>query len=128
MDRLRRSAGGSDSLSVLDAADPRELAQIPVCRGPVDLVVAQTGGREIAWVSCFTEGAVAVVDVDRRQMVQRIPVGDKPFGIALHPDGGRVYVCVGGSSRIAALEARVPSRIVRRLELDGNPLQIAVAP
>jgi DNA-binding beta-propeller fold protein YncE len=59
-------------------------------------------------------------------VVQRIAVGEKPFGIAAHPRGGRVYVCVGGGQRIAVVEAGRPSRVVRRIQLDGNPLQITV--
>jgi YVTN family beta-propeller protein len=118
---------GSNSLSVLDTAGRREAAQFEVCKGPVDVAAARVGESDLAYASCFTDGAVAVVDVERREVVERIAVGEKPLGMAAHEGTRRVYVCVGGSQRIAILEPGRPSRVVRRIQLDGNPLQIAVA-
>lgn len=117
---------GSNTVSVLDTANSRELGQIPVCRGPVDVATSRSEGLELGYVSCFQDGSVGVVDIDRRQEIQRISVGEKPFGIAAHPNGGRVYVCVGGSNRVVVLETGRPSRILRRMMTEGNPLQIAV--
>ncbi len=125
-DRLLVSNFTSNTVSVIDTINARELAQIPVCQGPVDVAASAQGGSELGYVSCFKGGAVAVIDVDRRQEIQRIPVGDKPFGIAAHPDGSRIYVCVGGSNQLLVIQAGKPSRILRRMKLDGDPLRITV--
>ena len=127
-DRLLVANFGSDTLSVLDTAEAKESFQISVCGGPLDVTTAVAGGTDLAYVSCFKEGAVGVVDLNRREMIQRIAVGDRPQGMTTHPDGTRVYVCVGGPDRILTLETGRLSRVVRRLVLDGTPLQIAVAP
>jgi YVTN family beta-propeller protein len=127
-DRLLVANFTSNTVSVIDTATARELAQIPVCQGPVDIATSKQGGSELGYVSCFKAGAVAVIDVDQRKEIQRIPVGNKPFGIAAHPDGSRIYVCVGGSNQLVILQSGKPSRIWRRMKLDGNPLRITVAP
>jgi YVTN family beta-propeller protein len=127
-DRLLVANFASDTVSVVHTSSSRELAQIPVCGGPVDVVTTQDSGVELAYVSCFAAGFVDVIDVDRLREIQRVPVGKEPFGIAVHPNGRRVYVCVGGSDRLVALETGRPSRVLRRIKLDGGPLQIAVAP
>jgi YVTN family beta-propeller protein len=127
-DRLLVANFASDTLSVLDTRSFRELAQIPVCAGPVDVVTSVHAGVELAYVACFTSGAVGVIDIDRVTEIQRIAVGKNPFGVAVHPNGGRVYVCVGGSDRLVVLETGRPSRVLRRIQLTGSPLQVAVAP
>lgn len=126
-DRLLVANFRSNTVSILDTASARQLVQIPVCEGPVDVVLAGRGNRELGYVSCFTAGSVAVVDIATHREIQRIAVGEKPFGIAAHPDGGRVYVCVGGANRLVVLETGEPSRILRRIRMDGNPLQAAIA-
>ena len=127
-DRLLVANFTSNTVSVIDTDTARELAQIPVCQGPVDVATSNQGGSELGYVSCFKAGAVAVVDVDQHKEIQRIPVGSKPFGIAAHPDGTRIYVCVGGSNQLIIIQPGKPSRIWRSMKLDGNPLRITVAP
>jgi YVTN family beta-propeller protein len=127
-DRLLVANFASATVSVVDTSGSRELTQIPVCAGPADVVTTHDSGVELAYVSCFADGSVSVIDVDRLREIQRVPVGKEPFGIAVHPNGRRVYVCVGGSDRLVALETGRPSRVLRRIKLDGDPLQIAVAP
>jgi YVTN family beta-propeller protein len=127
-DRLLVANFQSNTISVLDTASAQELGQIPVCQGPVDVTTSRRGGHELAYVTCFGSGSVGVVDIDQRAEIQRIDVGEKPFGIAAHPNGERVYVCVGGSNRIVVIETGKPSRILRRMKMDGDPLQIAVTP
>lgn len=118
----------SNSISVLDTASSRELARLPVCQGPLALVTSRHGGRDLAYVTCFNDGSVAVLDIDRHERTQHIPVGDRPWGIAVGPEGKRVYVSVPGSNRIVVLETGTPSRILRRLDVGSDPTQIAMAP
>lgn len=125
-DRLLVANFGSNTVSVLDTRKAREVERVPVCDGPVDVAVAARDGSELAYVSCYKSGIVGVVDINRKQEVQRIVVGEKPFGMAPHPDGKRVYVCVGGANQLVVIETGQPSRIIRRIKLDGNPLRIAV--
>lgn len=56
---------------------------------------ATTGPR--VFVSDETGGALVVVDADGGKVVQRIPVGKRPRGIHLSPDGKLVYLALSGS-------------------------------
>ena len=49
------------------------------------------------FVSDETGGAIVIVDPDARTVVQRIPVGKRPRGIHLSPDGKLLYVALSGS-------------------------------
>lgn len=127
-DRLLVTNSHSNTISVVDVKSFQELSEIPVCDEPVDVVTSLHGSMELAYVTCFAGGSVDVIDVDRLEKIQRIAVGKEPFGIAVHPKGGHVYVCVGGSRRLVVLEAGRPSRVLRNIKLDGGPVQITVAP
>jgi YVTN family beta-propeller protein len=118
---------GSGTLSLVDTGKSRQLEQISVCEGPVDVAVARQGRSNLAYLSCYKSGTVDIVDLLQRRPVQRLSVGAKPFGILAHPNQKRVYVCVGGTNELVVIEVGQPSRIVRRIKIDGNPLQIAVS-
>jgi YVTN family beta-propeller protein len=127
-DTILVSVFGSDAVSLIDGHNLREIARIPVCHGPVDVTTAFDRGVELAYVSCFSGGSVGIVDLSKKQMIQEIPVGDKPFGITSGPGGRRIYVCVGGSNRLLILDVNRPSRILRKIIVTGSPFHLALAP
>jgi YVTN family beta-propeller protein len=127
-DRLLVTNFGSDTVSVIDVATGREIAQVPVCQGPADVATSVRDRMELAYVSCFIGGAVATLDIDGQRQMQQLAVGDKPLGIVVHPDGGRIYVAAGGSNSLIIIQAGRPNRILRRMKIDGNPLLLALAP
>jgi DNA-binding beta-propeller fold protein YncE len=99
-----------------------------VAGGPVDVVTIARGGLERAWVTCFSEGAVSVIDLEQRKEVQRVAIGGKPQGIETHPNGGRIYVSVRGLNEIAVLDTGTPCSILRRIKMDGGPARMVVVP
>jgi YVTN family beta-propeller protein len=123
--RLLVANFGSNSVSVIDTAAGKELTQIAVGRGPVD-VVSLGSGR--AWVTCFTEGVVSVIGVERRKQTERIVTGGKPQGIETHPNGERVYVAVRDLNEVVVLSSGEPSTIARRIKMSGGPARMAIAP
>ena len=50
--------------------------------------------------------AVAVVDVERRVVIDRIGVPQVTEGLAISPDGGRLYVCAQTAAEFYAIDAR----------------------
>jgi YVTN family beta-propeller protein len=60
-----------------------------------EAVPAPTAGR--LFVTNETGGDISVVDVALRRVVATIPVGKRPRGIRLSPDGTLVYVALSGS-------------------------------
>jgi YVTN family beta-propeller protein len=55
--------------------------------------------RELVYVSAEDGGEVVVADAERAVVVTRIPVGKRPRGIRLSPDGKFLYVALSGSPR-----------------------------
>ncbi|HZQ53730.1 MAG TPA: YncE family protein [Bryobacteraceae bacterium] len=125
--RLLVANFGSDSLSVVDTTELKELTQIVVGRGPVDVVALGPEGSARAWVTCFSEGTVAVIDLREQRRTQRIEIGGKPQGIETDPTGDRVYVCVRELNQIAVLNTEAPSAVLRRISMKGGPARMAVA-
>ena len=118
----------SNTISVIDTALEKEIAQTPVGKGPIDVLALSGNDSEHAWVTCFGDGTVSVVDVKRRQQVQSLWIGGKPQGLAAHPNGQRVYASSGGTDEVVVLESKVPGSILRRIKMSGGPSRMAVAP
>jgi YVTN family beta-propeller protein len=126
--RLLVANFGSDSLSVVDTTELKELTQIAVGRGPVDVVALGTEDSARAWVTCFSEGAVAVIDLQQHHRTQQIEIGGKPQGLETDPIGDRVFVSVRELNQIAVLSTEAPSTILRRISMKGGPARMTVAP
>jgi len=118
----------SNTISVIDAASSQVLSQIGGCAGPNGVVTTRIGSQSVAYVICTDDSSVGVIDTQRFQVIQRIRVGGRPIGIAMHPNGMRVYVAIDGADRIVVLETGPPSRIVWRVPVRMNTSQLAVAP
>jgi YVTN family beta-propeller protein len=119
---------GSNSVSVIDTAARKELAQIAVGRGPVDVVTLGREDRERAWATCFGEGAVSVLAINRGEEIQRIVTGGKPQGLEIHPHGQRVYAAVRDLNEIFVISSGAPCSILRRIKMPGGPARMAIAP
>lgn len=119
---------GSNSVSVIGIAAQKELAQITVGHGPIDIVTLGPEPTERAWVTCFTEGVVSVIAVNRREEIQRIVTGGKPQGLEMHPNQKRIYATVGERDEIIILSNAVPCSILRRIKMHGGPARMAIAP
>jgi PQQ-dependent catabolism-associated beta-propeller protein len=53
----------------------------------------------LVYVSAESSGEVVVVDPNRASVVARIPVGKRPRGLVVSPDGRYLYVALSGSPR-----------------------------
>ena len=53
--------------------------------------------RRGAYVTNETSGDLSVIDADTQQVVATLPLGKRPRGIALSPDGHILYVALSGS-------------------------------
>jgi YVTN family beta-propeller protein len=67
-------------------------------------VVAATGCHKkpdasLVYVSAESSGEVVVVDPEQASVVARIPVGKRPRGLVVSPDGRYLYVALSGSPR-----------------------------
>jgi PQQ-dependent catabolism-associated beta-propeller protein len=69
---------------------------------PVDLLITKDGRR--AYVALGRANHVAVVDVERRKVLDYILVGKRAWGLALNSDESKLYVANGLSDDISIVE------------------------
>lgn len=118
-------------LHVLDTALGRDgvprnefLGAVELCRDPANVAVADMGRGERAYVSCFPEGQVWVVDPEARSVEAVIDAGRGPHALALAPGRKRLYVTNYLEDTIAVVDltpgAGTENRMILRL---GHPRQ-----
>jgi PQQ-dependent catabolism-associated beta-propeller protein len=69
---------------------------------PVDLLITRDGSR--AYVALGRANHVAVVDVKRREVLEYVLVGKRPWGLALSHDEKKLYVANGLSDDITIID------------------------
>ena len=88
-----------------DAADPgadgaarraRAAVTSPAAETPAAATAAAPAAGRV-FVTNESSGDITVIDVAARQVVATIPVGKRPRGIRLSPDGQRLFVALSGS-------------------------------
>lgn len=90
-------ANQSDSLSVIKA-DDFEVASVSVPGNPTRVAFHPNGNR--AYV---TANSIAVLDVATLTVVETVPVGETPFGIAIAPDGAAAYTADAASDSVSVM-------------------------
>ena len=79
---------GSHDVSVIDLAQQRVVATVPVGRSPAGVVAA--GGR--AFISNPDSRDISVIDMASQSVVRTLEAGQGPVGIDAAPDGRRLFV------------------------------------
>ena len=85
----------------------------------------EVGAR--AYVTLVNDDAVAVVRTDTNEVTQTIPVGDRPRGIALSPDGQEAYVANAGDNTISVIDTATKT-VAATIAVGDEPQGIAFAP
>jgi YVTN family beta-propeller protein len=67
------------------------------------LATAPALGREI-YVSNEKGNSITIIDGDKLEVVETVPVGNRPRGIALSKDGRYLYVCASDDDTIESLD------------------------
>lgn len=147
-ERTRASDAAPEVRELIAAVVPRrgELALVDSQRGPVARigVGASPWGIDIAGDRAYVSTArhVAVVDLGRRVVIDRVPYREPPdsadlgedreggMGIAVAPDGRRVYVglnLANGGGRLDVLDT-LQGRMVASVPIGERPFDVLVAP
>ncbi|MBI5384205.1 MAG: hypothetical protein HZA90_05905 [Verrucomicrobia bacterium] len=83
-----------------------------------------TGRQDLGWVSCYNCHLVTLED---QPWAKPRPKHDSPAGLAVSPDGARLYVALDDRDQLAVVD--VASRqIVQRVRVSGNPYGLALDP
>ena len=59
----------------------------------MELCAAAPALAYTAYVTNERDNTVSVVDLDKMETVKTIPVGQRPRGIVISPDGKFLYIC-----------------------------------
>jgi YVTN family beta-propeller protein len=73
-----------------------------------------------AWVSNERDNTVSVIDVDTLEVVDTIPVGQRPRGLVFSPDYARLYICASDSDAVQVLDVAT-RRVVTNLPSGADP-------
>lgn len=114
------------TLQVFDTADdgqgfPRNeiVGSIEICRDPANVVIADVGRGERAYVTCFSSGQIWVVDPENQRVDAIVDVGRGPHALALADDRRRLLVANFLDDTIAVVDltpgAKTENRVVLRL-------------
>ncbi|WP_434707965.1 YncE family protein [Pseudomonas sp. R1-1] len=77
--------------------------------------------------SSDSQTANATVTVKGPGPVGSIPVGDSPGGIAVSPDGTRLYVCIGREAKVSVIDTAT-NQILTNIPAGETPRGIVVSP
>ena len=67
-------------------------------------------GRRV-FISNGGDASVSVLDVDSMTLVATIPVGQRPWNMALTPDGRKLYVACGRSGAVSVIDTVTLQRV-----------------
>jgi len=94
------------SVSVIDAAENRVVATIPVRRQPYSIAISPDGAR--AYVPNSGSNSVSVLDLDRRREIATAATGDQPGVARVSPDGRTLVVTNRGSNSVSVFSIAQP--------------------
>jgi YVTN family beta-propeller protein len=122
-------AGQPGTLAVIDPerADLRRVAALSL-RRPQALALSPDARR--LWVTSGADGTVAEVDTGTNAILRALRVGVDPTGLAMHPDGSRVYVANRGSDSLSIVrtDPAAGGLAVRTISVGRGPSTVCAAP
>lgn len=113
------------------SSDAPQASEAAAPRAPLDLPT----GRPLILVSNEGSGDMAILDAATHRLLARIPVGSRPRGIHLSPDGLHAYVALSDAAptretdrdAIAVIDLRT-GEVVRRYPAGTDPEQFGLSP
>ncbi len=87
----------------------------------------QPARAALAWVTNQGDDTVMAVDTVTGRVAQTVPVGAKPAGVALSPDGRRVYVTNPEGRSLSVITRGTGAPDVQEVPAGAGPLGVAVA-
>lgn len=118
-------ADSDDSTVAVIDTSTRAVTRISVPRGPFDVTAALD--RPYIYVTCFDSQTVTVINADTGRTVRApIRVRGHPMGIAIHPQGYRLYV-VDDKNVLSVIDTAT-GKIQELTLTSGFPYNVATSP
>lgn len=121
------TAETSNVVSVIDAKKEQVAANILVDPRPRATIFTRDGTH--AWVSAELGGSVTLIDTKRHRTLKRVRFGptDKPVGMALSPDGKKLYVATGRGNGVAVVDT-VAMKMIAKIPTGDRVWGLALTP
>ncbi len=118
--RIYVSNSDNDSISVIDGAQDKVIATIPVGDHPVGVGVNPATNR--IYVAKYYGGwdSVAVIDGAQDKVITTIPMGDTSAEVAVNPITNRIYVSLGSSKFVAVIDG-AQDKVIATIPVGGAP-------
>jgi YVTN family beta-propeller protein len=116
--RLYVTANGANALKVIDLAERKTIAVIPVGNKPYACAVSRDGKR--AWVSNWGEDSVAAIDLGEKTVYRTIAVREKPNDLLLDRTGERLFVANGNRNTVSVIDTQA-GRAVEEIDIGLLP-------
>ncbi len=81
----------------------------------------------MAYVTLVNDDTVAVISTSTNKVIRTIPVGDRPRGIAISPDGNEAYVANAGDNTVSVIDTDT-KKVVATIAVGDAPQGMAFAP
>jgi YVTN family beta-propeller protein len=121
------------TLTVLRLDDGGTVRSAPTGKRPYDVALARDGSR--LYVSDWADRCVLVLNASDLKVSAKIPVGEHPNQIAIHPRDGRIFVACASTNSVSVIDpvsARVTETISTslfpRAPEGSTPDALAIAP
>jgi len=105
----------------------RMLYRLALILGVLFFLATGTDAGTTAFVSNRSENTLSVIDVSSGTLLQTVPTGGGPQGLALSPDGRFLYIAQSLDSSVLVLSASDFS-VQKSIATAGAPTDIAVSP
>lgn len=106
--------------------DVERIVQLDVNAKPMSVKLDSKRNR--LYVSTGRGGKVAVIDLSGTpKLLKEIPVGQRPWGIALSADGKWLYTANGPSNDVSVVDTTA-MKVVKKIPVDKSPWGVALAP
>ncbi|MGH9783119.1 MAG: YncE family protein, partial [Terriglobia bacterium] len=99
-------AEGGDSIALADVSDTVGVRYLPLPLNSVPAGLASDASGENLYVALNRLNAVGKMDLRRGELVQTVSVGVAPFGVAITPQGDRLFVTNWGGQHPTAADPR----------------------
>jgi YVTN family beta-propeller protein len=114
---------GDDEITVIDQATRTVVAHIPVGKGPA--ILLSTPDKKKLYTANWLDNSISAVDV-ATHAVKSIPMGSRPWAVAMSPDGASVYAGLG-ANRIAVVSTATDA-VARSIDTSPDlPESVAVS-
>ncbi len=125
--RVLTANATSDTVSLVDLAAGKVVAEVPVGRRPNSVAFAPDGARAV--VTNWLSDTISVIDVTPAglRVSATLPVGDEPRGVRVSPDGSKAYVAVSGEDAVAVVDLKA-GKVAARVEVGDEPWHLALTP